>query len=169
MATKIVAEYSKRLLSIDDVSFFCVFGKEGVTDNKNEGDWKTPTGTFPIRKIYYRDDKISKPNTNNIECTPLSPEDAWCDDTEKKEYNTFVKLPFDGSYENLWREDDMYDIIVILEYNDSPVIKGKGSAIFIHIAKENMEYTKGCLALKKEDMVSLLNKINIDTKIEISK
>lgn len=168
MTTTISANYDKRLLSLQDgVSFFCVFGRDGVIDNKIEGDWKTPIGTFPIGKIYFRKDKINLLNTN-VETIPISKEDAWCDDSNKEEYNTFIKLPFDGSYENLWREDDMYDIIVVLGYNDSPAIKGKGSAIFIHIAKENTEYTKGCLALKKEDMLELLKNISIDTQIKIS-
>jgi len=161
------AKYDKRLLSIDGVSFFCVFGRDGVTDKKKEGDWKTPLGTFPIRKIYYREDKIPKLNTN-IESIPLLRDDAWCDDPKKEKYNTFIKLPLDGGYENLWREDEMYDIVIIIGYNDAPIIKDKGSAIFLHIAKENMEYTKGCLALKKEDMLYLVQNINSDTEIEIS-
>ncbi len=160
-------KFKERLLSVDGVSFFCVFGRDGITDDKIEGDWKTPIGTFPIRKIYYRKDKI--PNLEaQIECIPLSPDDAWCDDIKKEEYNTFIKLPFEGSYENLWRDDDMYDIIIVLGCNDEPILKGKGSAIFIHIAKENMEYTKGCLAIKKEDMLTLVKNITLNSEIEIS-
>jgi L,D-peptidoglycan transpeptidase YkuD (ErfK/YbiS/YcfS/YnhG family) len=161
------AKIKERSLSVDGISFFCVFGRDGVTKDKVEGDWKTPIGTFPIKKIFYRKDKIPNLETQ-IESTPLSPDDAWCDDIEKEEYNTFIKLPFDGSYENLWRDDDMYDIIIILGYNDEPIIKGKGSAIFIHIAKENMEYTKGCLAIKKEDMLTLVKNISLNSEIEIS-
>ena len=161
------ANIEKRLLSFGDVSFFCVFGRDGITNNKKEGDWKTPSGTFKIRKIYYRKDRIQKLD-GDLEYIPLSVNDAWCDDTEKDEYNTFIKLPFNGSCENLWREDELYDIIIVIGYNDSPIVKGKGSAIFIHLTKENMEYTKGCLAIKKEDMVSLLQKITPQTEIEIS-
>ncbi len=161
------ANIEKRLLSFDDVSFFCIFGKDGITKDKKEGDWKTPSGTFKIRKIYYRKDRIQKLD-GELECIPLYINDAWCDDIEKDEYNTFIKLPFNGSYENLWREDELYDIIIVIGYNDSPIIKGKGSAIFIHLTKENMEYTKGCLAIKKEDMMSLLQKITPQTEIEIS-
>ncbi len=167
METIIYANYEKRLLSIDSVSFFCVFGRDGTTENKIEGDWKTPTGNFPIRKVYYRKDRLGE-LVGDIEYIPLSPIDAWCDDINKKEYNTFVNLPFDGNYENLWRDDEMYDIIIILGYNDDPIIQNKGSAIFIHVTKENMEYTKGCLALRKEDIYFLLNKINSKTRIEIS-
>lgn len=164
---KVEANYKKRLLSFDRVSFFCVFGKDGITENKIEGDWKTPKGIFPLRKIYYRPDRIERIKTD-IECIPLSEKDIWCDDINKDEYNTFTKLPFDGSYENLWREDELYDIIIVIGYNDNPIIKNNGSAIFIHVAKENMGYTKGCLALKKEDMLDLIKNINSNSQIEIS-
>ena len=152
---------------MDDVSFFCIFGRDGVTKNKTEGDWCTPIGIFPVRKIYYRNDKIKKLDTQ-VETIPISKDDAWCDDKERNEYNTFIKLPFNGSYENLWRDDDLYNIIVVIGYNDEPIVKERGSAIFIHIANNEMQYTKGCLAIKKEDMISLLKNITLDTKIEIS-
>jgi len=161
------ANYKKRLLSYGGVSFFCIFGRDEVTENKTEGDWKTPIGTFPIRKIYYRKDRIEKLDTK-IESTPISQDSIWCDDSQLPEYNTFTKLPFHGSHENLWRDDELYDIIIVIGYNDKPVIPNKGSAIFIHLIKENMQYTKGCIAIKKEDMLSLLKKITPETKIEIS-
>jgi L,D-peptidoglycan transpeptidase YkuD (ErfK/YbiS/YcfS/YnhG family) len=164
---RLQANYKKRLLSFDGVSFFCVFGRDGVIENKTEGDWKTPIGTFSIRKIYYRSDRIIKLDTK-LESIPLSKNDAWCDDPQSPQYNSFIELPFSGSYENLWREDCLYDIIIVIGYNDSPAVPNKGSAIFIHLTKENMEYTKGCLAIKKEDMINLLKKIEKDTKIEIS-
>ncbi len=165
----IEANFTRRLLSStdDNVSFFCLFGKDGVTSDKKEGDMKTPVGIFPIRKIYYRKDKIGEIKNESLECIPIEKDFGWCDDIKKDEYNTFIKLPFDSRYENLWREDDTYDVIIIIGYNDSPVIKEKGSAIFIHIAREDMKYTEGCLALKKEDMLKLLNIIDINTKIEI--
>lgn len=162
------ANYTKRLLSVnDEVSFFCVFGKDGLTNEKIEEDWKTPIGIFPIRKIYYRADRIENIDSK-IECIPLSGDDAWCDDIEKIEYNKFVKLPFDGHHENLWRDDELYDIIVVLGYNDSPIIKNKGSAIFLHVAKENMEYTKGCLAIKKEALLKIIESLDPETQIQIS-
>jgi len=167
MSPLLKANYKKRLLSLDGVSFFCVFGRDGVTESKIEGDWKTPIGTFPIRKIYYRSDRITKLDTK-IESIPLSQNDAWCDDSQSPQYNSLIKLPFSRSYENLWRDDELYDVIIVIGYNDKPVIPNKGSAIFIHLTKENMEYTKGCLAIKKEDMINLLKKIEKDTKIEIS-
>jgi len=167
MLLKLNANYKKRLLSFDGVSFFCIFGRDGVAKDKIEGDWKTPIGTFPIRKIYYRNDRISIKNTK-IETIILSENDAWCDDPKLPEYNSFIKLPFSGSYENLWREDCLYDIVIVIGHNDEPVISNKGSAIFIHLTKDEMEYTKGCLAIKKEDMISLIKEITPETIIEIS-
>ena len=164
---EIHVNYKKRLLSYDGISFFCIFGRDGVTENKIEGDWKTPTGTFPIRKIYYRNDRIEKLETK-IESTPISQDDIWCDDSQTPEYNTITKLPFSGSHENLWRDDELYDMVIVIGYNDKPAIPNKGSAIFIHLIKENMQYTKGCIAIKKEDMLSLIKKITPETKIEIS-
>ena len=166
MLAKLCTNYKKRLLSFDGVSFFCIFGRDGITENKIEGDWKTPKGIFTIRKIYYRSDRIAKLDTT-IETIPLLQNDAWCDDIQLPEYNSFIKLPFSGSYENLWREDCLYDIIIVIGYNDEPTIPNKGSAIFIHLTKENMEYTKGCLAVNKEDMLSLIKEITPDSKIEI--
>ncbi|MDD3663455.1 MAG: L,D-transpeptidase family protein [Candidatus Pacebacteria bacterium] len=165
--SKLRAEYNKRLLSIDGVSFFCLFGEKGITEDKIEGDLKTPIGVFKIDKIFYRADKIEKPESP-IETVPISKDDGWCDDKNREEYNSLIKLPFDGRFENLWREGDEYDIIITLDYNTSPVIKGKGSAIFIHVAKENMNYTEGCLALKKEDLIKIIDKLESSSTIEIS-
>jgi len=166
MSKILEAKYDKRSLSIDGVSFFCIFGRDGVTESKTEGDWKTPKGTFPIRKIYYRQDRIGLLNTK-IKCIPLQINDGWCDDPQKNEYNKFIKLPFNGNYENLWRDDELYDIIIVLGYNDSPITPYKGSAIFIHLTKEDMQYTKGCLAIKKDDMLYLIDKIEKNSLIEI--
>jgi len=164
--SKLRAEYNKRLLSIDGVSFFCLFGEKGITENKIEGDLKTPIGVFKIDKIFYRADKI-KELESSIKMIPISKDDGWCDDKNKEEYNSFIKLPFSGRYENLWREGDEYDIIITLDYNTSPIIKGKGSAIFIHVAKEGMDYTEGCLALKKEDLIKLVKKLESESIVEI--
>lgn len=165
--SEISVNYKKRLLSIDGVSFFCIFGKNGVTKNKIEGDWKTPVGTFKIGKIFYRKDKVGEIKTK-IESIEIKPNYAWCDDPNKKEYNKMIKIPFEGSYENLWRDDEMYDILIVIEYNTNPIIKNKGSAIFIHIAKKEMKHTRGCLAIKREDMFFLIKKIDKNCIVSIS-
>ena len=157
---------NNKVLSYDGTFFNCVIGKNGVSDDKTEGDWKTPAGIFNIQKVFFRKDRMG-----DIECgletIPITKDMVWCDDVESPFYNTLVSLPFNGSHEKLWREDELYDVILVLDYNTNPVVKGKGSAIFIHVAKESMEFTKGCVALKKADLLSLLKSIKKDTKVDI--
>lgn len=143
--------------------FKCAVGKRGVVRDKREGDGATPAGCFPIRRVFYRADKLSSPETV-FEVKALSPEDAWSDDVNRPEYNTFVKLPYSGSHENLWREDDVYDVVAVLGYNDDPPISGKGSAIFIHRARPNCAPTAGCIALALHDLIEILRMAEKDTK-----
>ncbi|MEI6316708.1 MAG: L,D-transpeptidase family protein [bacterium] len=151
----------------DSGTFFnCVFGKNGFTYNKIEGDEKTPIGNFSIEKIFFRKDRVGSFKTD-FELIPIEKNYGWCDDVNSNLYNHFVLLPFAESHEDLWREDELYDIIVVLSYNTNPVIKGKGSAIFIHVAKPNMKHTKGCIALEKRDLITILGLITRSTKVEI--
>ena len=92
---------------------------------------------------------------------------GWCDDPNSKEYNKLIKLPFKNSYEKLFKKENIYDIILVLNYNMSPIKRNKGSAIFIHIAKKNYKKTQGCIAIKKMDLLKILRKININTKVKI--
>ncbi len=95
----------------------------------------------------------------------LSPNDGWCDDVSKPEYNQLIKLPFDGIYEPLWRDDDIYDVIAVIGYNDKPVEKGRGSAIFLHIAREGYSPTNGCVAVARKDLIEILETAATTTKI----
>jgi L,D-peptidoglycan transpeptidase YkuD (ErfK/YbiS/YcfS/YnhG family) len=142
-------------------------GKGGIVSDKKEGDGATPNGCFPIREIFYREDRISKPKTATT-IRSLSDNDGWSDDVSKPEYNQLVKLPYDGSHEKLWREDEVYDIIVVLGYNDSPPVQGKGSAIFMHIARPTYSPTLGCIALKREDLIEVIESIppNVSVCVE---
>jgi L,D-peptidoglycan transpeptidase YkuD (ErfK/YbiS/YcfS/YnhG family) len=150
---------------LNDLRFFCVIGKNGLTNDKIEGDWKTPIGTFPIRKIYTRKDKVKdfKCFYNLIE---INPKMGWCDDSNDINYNKEIQLPYNSNYEKLYRDDDLYNIIVVLGYNDNPIIKEKGSAIFLHVG-DNIKYTKGCIAMKQNDLIQLLSSLKKETKIEI--
>ena len=139
----------------------CVIGKNGVTNNKEEGDGKTPVGCFEIRKVLYRKDKIKKPETE-LFIEEILENDGWCDDINDKNYNQQIKLPYNASHEKLWRDDEVYDIVVVLGYNDNPVISGKGSAIFMHVARENYSPTAGCVVFNKEDLLEILK--NCDKK-----
>ena len=144
----------------------CAIGKNGITKNKKEGDLKTPSGVFKFKKVFYRKDKI-KPFKSSIKKFYIKINIGWCDDPSSDYYNQEVKFPFEGSAEKFWRKDDIYDLVIVLNYNLNPVIKNKGSAIFLHICKKNYEPTKGCIAINKKDMVNLIINIKKNTKIII--
>ena len=153
-------------LEYKNLKFRCALGKAGVKNKKKEGDNITPQGTFKIIKVYYRPDKIKNIATS-IKKKEIKKNIGWCDDPISNSYNKEIKLPSQFSHEKLYRKDNLYDLILVLNYNISPIIKNKGSAIFIHIAKKKYEPTAGCIALKKKDLVELLKKIKKKTKIKI--
>ncbi|MFT8471193.1 L,D-transpeptidase family protein [Acetobacter persici] len=132
-----------------------VIGKNGLAQQKQEGDHATPIGIFPLRKVYYRADRLLKPKTI-LPVEPLSPRDGWCDDPESSDYNHFVRLPHPARHEQLWREDHVYDLIVVIGYNDNPAVPGRGSAIFMHLQRPDRSPTEGCLALTESDLRAVL-------------
>ena len=154
-------------LKYNDIKFKCALGKSGIGKKRIEGDNITPKGTFKIIKIYYRKDRIKKINSV-FKIIEIKKNMGWCDDPESKKYNQLIKLPSKYRHEKLFRNDRIYDLMIVLNYNMSPVIKNKGSAIFIHIAKNNYNKTKGCIALKKKDLIEIVTKIKRDTKIIIN-
>ena len=144
----------------------CTIGKNGVTKNKHEGDLKTPKGIFKLKKVFYRRDRI-KFFKSPIKKYYIKKNIGWCDDPSSKYYNKEIKFPFKHSAEKLWRKDNIYDLIIVLNYNLNPIIKNKGSAIFLHICKKNYAPTKGCVAINKKDIMNLLINIKKNTKIVI--
>jgi L,D-peptidoglycan transpeptidase YkuD (ErfK/YbiS/YcfS/YnhG family) len=142
-------------LSFLNKRYKCALGKSGVTTNKIEGDGATPAGTFPIREVLYRADRMRKPKTGLI-VSALKPNDAWSDDPKNIDYNKRVSLPHNGQVERLWRKDDLYNIIVIVGYNDEIVKESRGSAIFLHVAKDGLEQTRGCVALETKDLLQII-------------
>ena len=143
----------------------CALGKNGIAKRKKEGDKKTPSGLFSLGKVYYRKDKIRNLKTN-LKKIIIKKKMAWCDDSNNKFYN---KLTFtnDKSKEKLYRKDNLYNIIVVINYNIKPIIKNKGSAIFIHLARKNYSGTMGCIGLKKKDLLDILKTVKKRTKIKI--
>jgi L,D-peptidoglycan transpeptidase YkuD (ErfK/YbiS/YcfS/YnhG family) len=135
----------------------CVLGRGGVkeAENKHEGDGATPLGHWPMRQVFYRPDHLTKPRTA-LPVLALTPQMGWCDDPDHTSYNRLVDLPFPASHEKLWREDRVYDLIVVLGHNDAPTIPGKGSAIFLHPARPDFSPTEGCIACQLEDLLDLL-------------
>ena len=144
----------------------CSVGKNGISKNKQEGDLKTPRGIFKLKKIFYRKDRIKFIKTP-LKKKYIKKNIGWCDDPTSNYYNKEIKFPFKDSAEKLWRKDNIYDLIIVLNYNSNPIIKNKGSAIFLHICKKNYTPTKGCIAINKKDMMNLIIYIKNNTKLII--
>jgi L,D-peptidoglycan transpeptidase YkuD (ErfK/YbiS/YcfS/YnhG family) len=159
-----ISVQSDGTITFKDKKYRGVVGKNGVTAEKVEGDNKTPLGCFPIRRVFYRADKLDRPNTI-FPTQAIKENDGWSDDATREEYNQLVTLPYDGSHENFWRSDDLYDIIVELGYNDDPPVPGKGSAIFVHVAGKGYTPTAGCVALSKSDLLEILSQVSIESKV----
>ena len=144
----------------------CALGRNGVTAEKREGDAATPAGVHPLREVFYRRDRIPRPVTG-LPVRPIRACDGWCDDPEDPAYNRLVPLPYPASAERLWRDDRIYDAVVVVGYNDRPPTPGRGSAIFLHVARDSFAPTAGCVALAMDDLLAVLKGCDRDTKIDI--
>lgn len=135
----------------------CALGEPGVKPaaEKREGDQASPIGVWPIRRLLWRPDKGPEPVTA-IPSAPLSPDDGWCETPNHSDYNRQVRLPHPAAHETMWRDDDLYDLVLVLGHNDDPVIPGMGSAIFLHLARPGYSPTQGCVALARADVEALL-------------
>jgi L,D-peptidoglycan transpeptidase YkuD (ErfK/YbiS/YcfS/YnhG family) len=153
-------------LKYKNIKFRCALGKGGVKKKEKEGDNITPKGTFKILNIYYRADRIKKLKLF-IKKIKIKKNMGWCDDPKSQYYNKQIRLPSRFSHEKLYRHDNLYDLIAVINYNIKPIIKNKGSAIFLHIAKKNYEPTKGCIAIKKRDFLLLINNLKKENRIKI--
>ena len=155
------------LLKYKNLKFRCALGKAGIGEKKSEGDKITPRGTYKIVRIYYRSDRIKK-IASKFKLVKIKSNMGWCDDPTSKFYNQEVKLPSKFSHEKFYRKDEIYDLIVVLDYNIEPTIKNKGSAIFIHITKNKYTKTLGCVALRKTHLIKILAQIDKNVKIKIA-
>jgi L,D-peptidoglycan transpeptidase YkuD (ErfK/YbiS/YcfS/YnhG family) len=146
----------------------CALGPAGVVPaaEKREGDGASPAGVWPIRRVLYRPDK-GPPPQSYFEVEPISEDDGWCDDPADDAYNRPVKLPYPSSAERLWRDDGIYDIVVILGHNDDPPFPGAGSAIFLHLNRPGYTPTQGCVAIAREDLEELLRHARPGDAVEI--
>jgi L,D-peptidoglycan transpeptidase YkuD (ErfK/YbiS/YcfS/YnhG family) len=142
-------------------------GKGGLAWAKREGDGATPIGTFPLRCLLYRTDRLPAPQTG-LMVWPIHPSDGWSDDPRDMLYNQSVPLPHPYSHERLWRDDGVYDVIVPLGYNDDPPVPGLGSAIFLHCARPDYSPTEGCVAVALPDLLRLVAECGPETLMEIS-
>jgi L,D-peptidoglycan transpeptidase YkuD (ErfK/YbiS/YcfS/YnhG family) len=135
--------------------FRAALGRGGVRPDKQEGDGATPAGLLPLRRVLYRAARIPPPDCV-VPTEPIAPEDGWCDDPSHTDYNRMIRLPHDGRCEELWRADGLYDLVGVLGWNDDPVVRGRGSAIFLHIARPDYAPTEGCVALAPDDVRRVL-------------
>jgi L,D-peptidoglycan transpeptidase YkuD (ErfK/YbiS/YcfS/YnhG family) len=133
-------------------------GPGGISLKGGEGDGITPRGTWPVREIFYRADRVARPRTS-LPLRTIEKGDGWCDAPGDPNYNRLVKLPYPASHEEMWRADHLYDLVAVLGYNDDPVVPGKGSAIFLHIARPDYSHTHGCVALAFADALAALEQL----------
>ena len=162
----IIKLINKDTLNIGEFKLKCCIGKKGISKKKVEGDWTTPSGEFRIGNLYWRSDKIKKPETK-LFCKKIKKNMGWCNDINSAFYNKEIKINKKIKYEKLYRHDHKYDLFILIKYNFLKVQKNKGSAIFIHLTK-NYKPTAGCIALSKKDFLILSKIIKKDSKIIIN-
>mgnify|MGYP001169600266 CR=1 FL=1 len=168
----------EHFLKVGNKAFKCQLGLGGLKNatQKIEGDKTTPIGKWHLKSIYYRSDRILRPKLkkkNILKINRITKYSGWCDDIRSKYYNKYIKINSSRSlninYESLWRQDNAYDIIIETSHNSKPIIKNKGSAIFIHCSFEDLRTTVGCVALKKRDLMFLIKNIKNKPYIQIKK
>ena len=158
---------NKKYLTYNNYKVKCAIGRRGIGKKQKEGDQITPKGIFRVKKILYRKDKVRR-LPSKIKKIPIEKSMGWCDDPLSKDYNKLIKYPFSYKSENLYKTNNIYDIILVLNFNMQPIKKNKGSAIFIHIAKSNFEPTERCVAIKRVELKKLVSFITSKTKIIIN-
>lgn len=149
-------------------SFHCAVGRNGIiaAADKREGDGKTPAGRWPMREVFYRADRLEKPTTS-LPIRPLDPNDGWCEVPDDQNYNKLIRHPYPSVTDKMWREDHIYDIVVVLGHNDRPVVPGLGSAIFFHIARPDYSSSAGCVTLVLDDVLTVLREADVNTCVEV--
>ena len=157
---------NKKYLTYKNYKAKCAIGKRGIGDKRKEGDLITPKGNYKIKYILYRKDRIKKIQSK-LKKIIIRKNMGWCDDPHSKQYNKLVKLPYSYSHEKLYKKQNIYDVILVLNYNMNPIIKNKGSAIFIHVSMRNYKKTEGCIALKKSDLLKVIKELKNNNKVRI--
>jgi len=143
-------------LTLGGFVFRAALGRGGVRRDKQEGDGATPEGVLPLRRVLYRADRVAPPRAA-VPREPIAPADGWCDDVSSPDYNRMIRLPHPARHEVLWRDDALYDILGVLGWNDDPPLRGRGSAIFLHVTRPDLAPTEGCIALPAADLRTLLS------------
>jgi L,D-peptidoglycan transpeptidase YkuD (ErfK/YbiS/YcfS/YnhG family) len=166
----IFTAFSDGRFDLDGREVRCSLGRSGVIPaaDKREGDGASPLGVWPLRRLIYRPDRGGAPQTA-LPSIALQPDDGWCEDPQDPNYNQPVKQPYSASTDWMWRQDHLYDLVVVLGHNDDPVVPGAGSAIFLHLARPGYSPTQGCIGLTREDLEALLERARPGDALAIRK
>ena len=155
------------IMTCGNLRFPCALGRSGRRADKREGDGATPIGGFRLRAAFYRPDRMRRPRTL-LPLSPLRPRDGWCDDPRDRNYNRRIRHPYPASAERLWRTDHLYDLVVVLGHNDRPRVRGRGSAVFMHVAGPGLAPTAGCIALRLPHLLRIIERLSRGTIIKIT-
>ena len=153
-------------LFYNDYKVKCALGKRGIGKKRKEGDLITPKGSYKVLKIFYRKDRLKNLKTI-LKKIAIKKNMGWCNDSKSKSYNKLIRFPSNYSAEKLYRKDNIYDIILVLNFNMQPIKKNRGSAIFLHIAKKNFKFTEGCIAVKKTDLIKITQSLRRSSLVKI--
>ena len=156
---------NKKYLTFNNYKAKCSVGKRGIGLKRKEGDLITPKGKYKIKYIMYRKDRVKI--QSKIKKIIIKKEMGWCDDPNSRHYNKIIKLPSSYKHEKLYKKENIYDVIIVLNYNMDPIVKNKGSAIFIHVAKKNYKKTEGCIAVKKAHLLKIAKDLKKKTMVLI--
>ncbi|WP_282604780.1 L,D-transpeptidase [Pelagibius sp. Alg239-R121] len=152
-----------------DRTFRCAVGRTNFipADQKREGDGATPIGRWRMCRVLYRPDRVDKVETR-LPLAEVTPKDGWCDAPEDPLYNQQIVLPYSSNHEVLWRDDQLYDVIVVLAHNSEPIEPGRGSAIFLHVARDGYKPTEGCVALARQDLLEVLREADSEAAVVVA-
>ena len=159
---------TRGVLSLGALRLPCAIGRGGIVASKREGDGGTPAGRWRLTEVFWRSDHARRPRSS-LPVRAIRPDDGWCDDPADRNYNRRVRHPYPASAERLWRDDGLYDIVVVLDHNRRPRVRGGGSAIFIHVARKDFGGTEGCIALRARDLRLLLASVGRSAHITIGR
>lgn len=160
------AEGDRGVLVAGGETIACAIGRGGIRRDKREGDGATPVGRFVLRRLVYRPDRLDRPRTA-LPASAMAADDGWCDDPGDPDYNRPVRLPHPASHERMWRDDHLYDLVVVIGHNDDPIVPGDGSAVFVHLAREGYAPTEGCVAMTRADLLRLLETASTETVLVV--
>jgi len=166
VVTATAGDHRRGLLAAGPLHAACALGRSGIRRDKREGDGATPAGHWRMVGLLYRADRLPRPMTR-LPVSPIRPDLGWCDDPSDRRYNRPVRVPYHGSHERLWREDRLYDLLVVLDYNLAAPRPGAGSAVFLHLASPNFAPAAGCIAVAPETMRRILALVGTTTVIEV--